>query len=163
MADEQQTSKRLVIETVGIGIMTPDGKDITVDVPLDDLAGTYLVIKAVGAVNAGRVWNFALRISQALVKSGVENPEVSLVSTFRLIESLPTIENSEDIALGLSYGLLREKKINRQQAHLIATSLLGDVGDVNAWRKRVDRYAERHKLPPAGKKGRPAKQKNGRP
>ncbi len=163
MADEHTAPKPVLVTTLAIGIMTPDGKDIQVDVPLSELAGTYLVVKSVGAVNAAHVWNFALRISKALVNAGIENPELSLVSTFKLIESLPTIKESEDIALGLSYGLLREKKINRQQAHMIATELLGDVGDVDAWRKRVDRYAKRHNLGPAAKKGRPAKQKNGRP
>ncbi len=148
--------------TVTIGIRSTDGKDISVDVPLDDLAGTYHVIKAVGAANAGHVWNFALRISRALDKAGVETPGEPLTAVFNLIETLPPILDIEDIALGLSYGLLRAKVIDRRQAHEIATALLGDIGDMHAWRKRVDRYVKRHNLERVAERGRPPKRKNGR-
>ncbi len=69
----------------------------------------------------------------------------------------------EDDVLRFSYVLLRKRRITRAEAASIATRLLGREEPINvdAWRSRVDRWAERQKpkLPPVeirkrGKKGK---------
>lgn len=68
--------------------------------------------------------------------------------------------NKEDGALELTYTLLREGSINREQAADFATDILGTPVGTEAWRKRLDKWANetgrtRVDLP----RGRPPKRK----
>ncbi len=66
-----------------------------------------------------------------------------------------------DPVLSASYHQLKRKLMNRYEVYQFARALLGTeaVGDSEAWRRRVDRWAKRHELEPVGKRGRPEKSK----
>ncbi len=66
----------------------------------------------------------------------------------------------EDEVLRFTYGLLRKKAIPHKLAALIASWILGQESITeNAWRKKVDRWADRNNLPAVGiyKRGRSEK------
>jgi hypothetical protein len=59
-------------------------------------------------------------------------------------------EEHLDRVVHFTYVLLREKQINRSQAAEIASLLLEKPISTEAWRKRVDRWVEKHQLPKVG-------------
>ncbi len=67
-----------------------------------------------------------------------------------------------DPVLSACYHMLKDKRKNRAEVRTFALDLLGPtiVGDADAWRKRVDRWAQGRKLDPPALPGRPKKFQN---
>jgi hypothetical protein len=81
--------------------------------------------------------------------------ETILRETESRIKDLP---DSEDNVLWYSYEMLDQKKLTRERAAKIASGMLGKTFTTEAWRKRVDRWAEAQGHPPLGQtKRRPRK------
>ena len=112
----------------------------------------------VGLVHVTRTlgWEHALAVLQfgaTLVK-----PELTAVDTQRLEYTLTALdryiaqwEDPAELALALSYEQYREHQLTDAQAALFATALLGQPVSADAWRQRVDRWAEaQHLLPRDG-------------
>lgn len=68
------------------------------------------------------------------------------------------VADAEELLLRRTYELLRDKRITRDGAATLASALFGLPITTDAFRKRVDRWAETHGLPPLGQtKRRPRK------
>lgn len=67
---------------------------------------------------------------------------------------------SRDKLLEVSYELLRERKINRAQAAILASDVLQKKVKTDTWRKAVDKWASDDGRPPVElPRGRPGKRK----
>ena len=62
--------------------------------------------------------------------------------------------DKEDDATELTYGLLYDKQVSRDEAADLASALLGRTISSEAWRKHIDRWAAAKGLPKVGHRKR---------
>jgi hypothetical protein len=68
-----------------------------------------------------------------------------------------TLEEPEQLILQHCYKELRAKKMTRQRAALLASTILDKPISTNAWRKKTDRWAEKQGMEPLGQTKRRAR------
>ena len=56
-------------------------------------------------------------------------------------------ETPEERALVVTYSLLRSKAVSHEHAANIASTMLGKTYSAEAWRKKLERWAQKHELP----------------
>lgn len=81
---------------------------------------------------------------------------------FQTIVSDEKWEDDIDPVFSLSYNMLVKKQATKQDVASLSTEIVGaaEVGSVDAWRKRIDRWAAARKLPPIGQPKRPSRRAN---
>jgi hypothetical protein len=148
----------------------PNVPQIEVPCTIDVLAGAYFAIHRGGLTASKLLVYFAWRIGRALYAAGVAEP----VRQFEVIwdrigqlfyADVERWETDTDLTMSFLYFLLSHDIIDRAQAAGYGPALLGERdfvdeapsgAEVDRWRKRVDRWAEKQGLPPAGKPRRRA-------
>jgi len=133
------------------------------------LWGVYKTMHRGGVEESRALALFGYVIMQHLDHAGIDDDLQSfnsiwdaLGTMFGVVPGKNRWSNEEDIALSFCYCMLRERLMTRKIAAGLAPILLTDdepssgwdslTGSisVDAWRLRVDRWAERHKLDPVG-------------
>ena len=118
------------------------------EVTLDPAAFVGLVhmTRTLGREHARAV----LQFGATLVK-----PALTAVDTQRLDDVLTALEryiaqwdDPVELAMALSYEQRRDHQLTDAQAALFATALLDQPVSADAWRQRVDRWAEAQQRPP---------------
>jgi len=130
--------------------------------------GPLLAIYRFKGVQEGRQGIVDLIVLGITVRETVdENPNAySAAEAYRpfvelMVDSIMSRSSSDDsdreVALEFTYSLLRTGKINREEARAIASDMLGQEIEYEAWRLAVNRWAAdpKRQLPPAGQPRRP--------
>lgn len=141
----------------------PDtGKTLQIGFRTVGLWMLYKILNQIGVEGVESLITTAGALTEVIAKEEVTD----LPDTFgRVWQSLATnlnvaprepaslVVGDEQEVLGFCYALLRNQIIGREQAADIAKILLQSKEpiDVDAWRKRVNRWADREKLPHPGK------------
>ncbi len=130
------------------------------DIPLNYVFAAFTVIHGAGYGTALDFLNFNRRMTSVLLDDLHLDPNAAndaLISTLnRLSEPRAPMnvdkKQKEELVVSFCYTLLRAKIISRTKAADIAAALLtpGQSINVDAWRSKVDRWADRQnpKLPP---------------
>ncbi len=135
--------------------------EITIDLELPFIWHIYRAIHLGGFEEIRLVLIFGGVIMKTLDEHNVADPEKSFDEAwyqFGDVFDLPKREwkTESDLALSFCYYLLRQELINRTGAAELGRNLLEHhdravtPAEVEAFRKRVDRWAERHSLPRPG-------------
>jgi hypothetical protein len=150
---------RSPIPPVKLGVEWDQGE---IELPLDDCWTIYEVMQIIGFE---RSYHFA-RTVNTLAYIG-DREEYKLLGDEPLLQiwksfddrfgvSTHPWEEHLDRVVHFTYVLLREKRINREQAAKIASLLLEKPPSTEAWRKRVDRWVTEHNLPKVRQRKRPS-------
>ena len=142
--------------TISIGTALPDGRDVEIDIPLREVFAAYLTIQQVGYNNAVGLLNFWVGATEELSKKEVKPAGTSARSILRLLEDRRspvdvTRKERERRVLEFCYLLRTRMQITLTKSADIASALLEEQIEPEAWRKKLERYAEREKKPQPGK------------
>jgi hypothetical protein len=138
------------------------GRMLKIEVPPAHFWSFYRTMKAVGFETTLLV---AFLGAQAALNRDITASEgLTLINALRDLDDISRLwETKEDGAFEITYQLLRARQINRRQAAELASDILGESVNTEAWRKRLNTWVEdsgRAKIELAH--GRPRKRKTGR-
>ncbi len=160
--------------TVVLGVRLPELGVTDIEVPLLEAFTMYTTIQTAGYSNTVTSINFARKMSATLLdllgKTSLDHSDRVSIGSAKLGDMLGLFnlnapanalneaqlyqlkKQHEQLVIGFCYTLLRARVISRPKAAEIATALLNPEKPINvdAWRLKVDRWADRQnpKLPP---------------
>lgn len=120
------------------------GETEPLSIPYREFFVLHQLIKIVGLEAAMKAASYLVFVANDLGLSAEQNERLHHV--LEAIHSYQGPDNETDVVL-LTYDLLSDRAISRDEAADLASDLLGRPIKSDAWRKRVDRFAEAHGLP----------------
>ncbi len=160
MSDEDEYLATIMFRS---DLTDPHVPEVEIEITLPQLWHVYRAIHGGGFDEARTLISFFGRIMGALLDAKVEDTAVSFDEVWEAFGAVFDLRGRQwgeetDLALSFCYYLLREELINRTEAAELIRALQQeerspppDPADVEAFRKRVDRWAERHGLPRPGR------------
>ena len=141
-------------------IEDPKVRQIEIRTPLLRFWGAYRAIHQGGLDESLALVVFGSSVYGAIRDRGVADPERTFAKVWRWMGDhyelgINRWETETDLVMSFCYFLLRHKLITRAEAAQFAREALNEPIDQESWRKRIDRWANRHKLPALGQTKRP--------
>lgn len=145
--------------TVAIGALLADGRDVQIDVPLREIFAAYLTIQEVGYTNAVSLINCWVGVNQEFAKQDAGEHGRSAHAVLLLLEDQRSPvdvsrKQREREILAFCYLLRTRMKMSLTKSAEVASVLLGEQIEAEAWRKRLERYARREHKEKAGRRRR---------
>jgi hypothetical protein len=136
-----------VTPALRIGVINPrTGQPDIIELQIAVAASLYRTFQNEGLEAVADLVYLVIALREGKVSK--EEQDRLLVPIRDILEALTTsFQNNEDMLLSASYSLLHDKRITREEAALMASRGLGKKTTTDAWRKRVDRWAEKEGLP----------------
>ena len=140
-----------------------DGRDLMILLPHDVCATLLNIIDSYGADHAQELLMTAVRVAHAAENQSEEVPVYNVAQFIQALKNdRAKLTNEEHVFLAQSYEHLKSKDWTRAQAAAFASTMLGRAIGIEAWRKRVDRWAEDQGLPAIGQTKRRRRNLSGR-
>ncbi len=109
-------------------------------------ATSILAIAGIGAQVTYRALQGIDQSTEVIIPKSIRSHyEAFILATYEELKN--RFPNEESLLIDFSYNMLRQREATRADMAHFASFMLGETIGTEAWRKRVDRWAERQGLP----------------